>query len=485
MKNILAFDVGTTSMKCILYDEKFAELYKDNIEYSVETKDGIYAEVSADVYFKSFKACISSILKQGYKNETIAAVCFTTQGETLIPVDKCGNPLSKAIVWLDTRAGQEAQEIKKEISAEEFYKTTGLCDIDGAVPVAKVLHIKNNNPNLYNKTYKFLLLEDYLVYMLTGLFVSEKSLQSSTGWYDICKDRFYDNVLEHCGIDKSKFPDVKECGSVAGCVTANSAQITGLSESTLVVLGAMDQIASAIGAGNVKEGIVTETTGTALVVGATVKKPEFNLSNPVTVYKHYNNMYIYIPYFATAGITHKWFRDTFMPNTKEESKKLGISSYTVIEEIARLSPPGSNGVIFDPDFTLGGGINGITLSTSISDIARSVQEGIAYVLRELIESVETKGVNVSTIYSVGGGSYSDFWLGIKSSVCNKKIVAPVYSETTALGAAILASVAVGIYKDVPDALSCIDGKPRTFLPIETDVQIYNKCYKKYKQIKRR
>ena len=109
----------------------------------------------------------------------------------------------------------------------------------------------------------------------------------------------------------------------------------------------------------------------------------------------------------------------------------------------------------------------------------------AYVLRELIESVESKGIDVNKIYSVGGGAYSDFWLGIKASVCNKEIYAPKKSETTALGAAILASVAIGLYKDVPDALSASGGTVKTFVPADTEVHIYNKCYENYKQIKRR
>ena len=483
MKNILVFDVGTTSMKCILYNEKFKELFATSIEYSIETKDGIIAQLDANIYFDTFTECVQSVLNSGINKEDISAISFTTQGETLIPVDKCGNPLCKAIVWLDSRAFKEAEYIKQNITCEEFYKTTGLCDIDGAVPIAKLLYIRRNNPSVYERVYKFLLLEDYLIFRLTGQFVSEKSLQSSTGWYDITGDKLFDKVFEICNIEKEKIPQILPCGTDVGVVTNEAAKITGLYKNTHIITAAMDQISSAIGAGNIKEGIVTETTGTALVVGATVKNPDFDISNPITVYKHYNNMFVYMPYFPTAGIVHKWFRNTVFPEVNQKAETLGVSPYTLIEEEAKLSPPGSNGVIFNPDFSSGGSFSGLNLSSARADLARSVQEGIAYVLRELLEQLELKGVDIAGVYSLGGGSYSSFWTQIKASVCGKDCSTIGYSETTALGAAIMASTALGIYKDVSEALLVADNVSVTYHPISSEKKIYDKCFEIYKKLK--
>jgi len=483
MKNILVFDVGTTSMKCILYSKDFKELFATGIEYSIETKDGIIAQIDANVYFDTFKVCVQSVLNSGINKEDISVISFTTQGETLIPVDESGSPLCKAIVWLDTRAQKEATFIKQNISLEEFYKTTGLCDIDGAVPVAKLCYIKQNNPKIYNRVHKFLLLEDFLIFKLTGLFVSEKSIQSSTGWYDITGEKLFDKVFEIGGIDQEKIPQILPCGTTVGNVTSDAANITGLSCSTIVVTSAMDQISSAIGAGNINKGIVTETTGTALVVGVTVEKPDFDISKPVTVYKHYNDMFIYMPYFPTAGIVHKWLRNTVFPEANQKAKEIGVSPYVIIEEEAKLSPAGSNGVIFNPDFTSGGSFFGLNLSTSRADLARSVQEGIAYVLRELLEQVESKGADITKVYSLGGGSYSKFWTQIKASVCGKDFTTVGYSETTSLGCAILASVAIGIYKDVPTAYSVIESVSQTYKSIRSEKKVYDKCFENYKKIK--
>ncbi len=482
MKKILSFDVGTTSMKCIVFDEIFNEIFSATHEYSLETGPGERAELDPEIYFNTFCGCVGDIGKQLSLSE-VAAVTFTTQGETMIPVDADGKPLCKAIVWLDARAGEEAALIEAAVSRQERYEATGLCDIDGALPLAKVLWLKKNEPELYEKTCKFLLLEDYLIYRLTGKMVSEQSLQSSTGWFDIMHDTFFEKMLSACGLDESKFPEVLPCGTVVSPVSMDIAEKLGLSPDTLVVTAAMDQISSAIGAGNVAEGIVTETTGTALVVGATVSTPVFDLDSPLTVYRHFNDSYIYMSYSGTAGIVLKWFRDTVMPDAVEEAKKRKISSYQLIDELAMTSPVGSNGVVMNPDFTRGGAFSGLTLATTRKDLARSVLEGVSFMLRDLLEGVENRGHSVSEILSLGGGSYSPLWSNIKASVINKTVCSVSYGETTALGAAVLTAVALGLYPDVSGALSSVRQGGKRYEPNQDWSLTYEKVYQTYKKLK--
>ncbi len=477
MKKILSFDVGTTSMKCIVFDETFCEMFSATHEYSLETA-GDRAELDPEIYFNTFCGCVRDIGQQLNLRE-VAAVTFTTQGETLIPVDADGNALCKAIVWLDSRAGEEAALIESVVSRQERYEATGLCDIDGALPLAKVLWLKKNEPELYEKTCKFLLLEDYLIYRLTGKMVSEQSLQSSTGWYNIMNDAFFDKMLSACGLDDSKFPEILPCGTVVSPVSADVVAQLGLSPDTLVITAAMDQISSAVGAGNIAEGIVTETTGTALVVGATVSEPVYDLDSPLTVYRHFNDRYIYMPYSGTAGIVLKWFRDTVMPDVVEEAKKRQVSSYQLIDELAMTAPAGSNGVVMNPDFTKGGAFSGLTLATSRADLARSVLEGVSFMLRELLEGVENRGHSVKEILSLGGGSYSPLWSNIKASVINKTVCSVSYGETTALGAAILAAVALGIYPDVSGALASVSQGGKQYEPNQDWRLTYEKVYQTY------
>lgn len=475
MSNILSFDVGTTAMKCILFDDDFNELFYLNKEYSLNTKSNGIAELDADIYFNTFCECIKDMSKGGIDISSISAVVFTTQGETLIPVDKNGNPLSPAIVWLDTRAEEEALYIKSQISRCDMYKKTGLCDIDGALPAAKLLWFYKNKPQIYNDTFKFLLLEDYLIYKLTGKFVSEKSLQSSTGWYDIVNDTLYDDIIRICNIDTDKLPEILPCGTIV----ANADTSFGFSENTVVITGAMDQISSAVAVGNIKEGVFTETTGTALVVGVTTQKPVFDMDNPVTIYRHFDDKFIYIPYMNTAGMALKWFKDTIMPYAAKEGEHYGISDYGYIDRQAESSPAGSNGVIMLPHLSEKGAFLGLNLATRACDMARSVLEGVAYMLRSITEMIAKKNISIQEIYSLGGGSYSRIWCKIKADVCKKNIVRINYAQTTALGAAVLASVAVGKYASVEDALKKCKITGEKISPEESNFAVYDEGYKKY------
>ena len=482
MKYYLTFDVGTTAIKCVVFDEKFHEIFYSNKEYDLNTRDGGYAELDANVYYDMFCECVKDISISAISVSDIRSVVFTTQGETLIPVDTKGIPLCPAIVWLDTRAGKEADVIKNNIGNVRIYEKTGLWSIDGALPAAKILWLYNNRYDIYEKTHKFLLLEDYLIYKLTGKFVSEKSLQSSTGWYDIVDEKIFDEMAELCKISSDKLPQILPCGSVIGNISDDVCDNLGFSPDTYVITGAMDQISSAIGIGNIEEGIFTETTGTALVVGVTTGNPVFDVENPVTVYKHFDDKFIYMPYYSTAGMTLKWFKDTIMPYSADEGKKEGISPYQYIDKVAIKSPAGSNGLIMNPQLFEKGAFSGITLSTNISDMARSVLEGVAYMLRQIVEQIENKNISVKQIHSLGGGSYSDLWCDIKADVCKKDIVRVCYAQTTSLGAAILAAVADGVYGSVADAIKSVNTEGTVIKPNSENFSVYDNGYKNYKNI---
>ncbi len=492
MQYFLTFDVGTTSMKCLLFDENFKEVFFDETEYSLLTPAQDIVEIDPDIYFDTLCGSTNKIANLGINIDDIAAITITTQGETLIPINNAGKPLRNAIVWIDGRATAEAEEIRSRIASNEIYRTTGLGEINGCVPAAKLLWIYKNERNVYDNTYKFMLLEDYLIYRLTGKTVTEQSLISSTAWFDIVNECYYDKMLEVCSIDRDKLPEILPCGEKVAELTCDAAKQTGLSQKTIVVTGAMDQVSSAIGAGNICDGIVTETTGTALVAGATASQPDFSGDPAITIYKHFNHGYLYMPYCNTAGIVLKWFRDELMKELKREAKESGISSYALIDEIASESKAGSNGVVVLPHFAgrgvttpndkTKGVIYGITLGTKLSDIARSVLESVACMLKELVDSFEKQGINVTEIRSLGGGANSDLWCEIKSGICNKNIMRSSYAQTTALGAAILGATAIGRYTSVEEAVKMADLGFTKFEPKTEDLTAYKKVSEKYYEL---
>ena len=292
MSILISFDVGTTAMKCCAFSDRLELVASSSFEYQLTTRGAREVEADPGLYFRGLVSCLKEIFAAVDASE-VAAVGITSQGETLIPLDRMGSPVGPAIVWLDTRAADEASALLAELGTEYFYQTTGLSSISGAAPVAKLKWLFSR-PGMREKVAKVLLVEDYLVYRLTGVFAAEPALVCSTLWYDIRKGVYDPVILKAAGIPEAVLPELRPCGSVAGHVTPFVAALTGLPAGTPVVLTAMDQTAAAVGAGNLGAGSVTETTGTCLTVMAAVSEPDLSVLTPSSLqyYVHWDGSYL-------------------------------------------------------------------------------------------------------------------------------------------------------------------------------------------------
>ena len=389
------------------------------------------------------------------------------------------------IVWLDSRAEAQAETLKRKISEMEFYRTTGLPEISGALPLAKLMWLKEHCPELYEKTHKFLLVEDFILYRLTGRFVSEKALQTSTGWFSLPGDGLWREGLALAELDSEKLPEILECGEMAGLLTEKAALELGLEPGIPVVTGAMDQTSAALAAGCTKPGTVTETTGSALVMAACTDQPIFAEGHHVTVYRHaMPGKYIYLPIGNTGGLALKWFRDEFCADLPA-----GEGGYDAINDLVHAVPAGCEGLTFLP--FLSGSVDpdncpearacffGARLSTTRAHFARAVMESIAFLLRDFLEMLKKLDCSVDTIHSLGGGSRSAVWMQIKADVCGLPFRAANCSEATAMGAALLAAWGTGL---IPKGTVPESGSSRSFEP--DAAKKYEKAYAQYKSLYR-
>ena len=238
---IAALDVGTSSVKVCLFSLDMDLLARSVQEYRIDAR-GDRVEAEGEIYLSAVRDGMTDVLKQA-KGYRVAAIGVTTQGETFAPVDEAGKPLRPFIVWLDGRAEEQAEKLRAEIPEMEFYRTTGLPEISGALPLAKLLWLKENQPEIYEKTHKFLLVEDFLLHYLTGRFVSEKALQTSTGWFSLETDGLWEKGLEAAGIEPEKLPEILECGEVVGPLTEETARQLGLEpEAILLTHGHFDHV---------------------------------------------------------------------------------------------------------------------------------------------------------------------------------------------------------------------------------------------------
>ncbi len=490
MGYILTFDVGTTSVKTRLFDERFQVRGAHSEEYSLLVKAGGVVEMNPEEYWQAICSGCRSIVESCLDARTsIEVIAVTTQGETLIPVDSRGKSLCNAVVWLDSRATEEAAYLGQAFSSDVFYPVTGLARVDEVAPVSKILNIKNKRPDVYERTSKFLLLEDYIIFRLTGCFVTEKSLLSSTGYFDILRDELYEEILDYSGIAPDLFPEALDCACQVGNILPSAASEMGIKTGAKVVTGAMDQISGAVGAGNISSGILTETTGTALVMGATTLSPDFSHPAKPTIYRHIHaGTYFVLSLSNTAGIILKWFKDEFCAI---ESGRFGDGTYEELSRMAGSVPAGADGLLVFPYFSgmltpvqdsdTRGIFYGISLNTGKAHFIRAIMESVAYMLRENIELFEQMGIHVQHIRSMGGGSKSRIWSQIKADVLGRTIITLRDTESASLGVAMLGALGAGLYPNM-EAMSSLNLPDESFLPDERNEAIYDEGYRRYRRL---
>lgn len=484
MKDCIAvFDMGTTSVKVCIFTPELNLIAWSIQEYALHTSGGMVEAQGAE-YLRAARDGMTDALAQA-DGWHVSAVSVTTQGETFAPVDKTGTPLRPFLVWLDSRADAQAAELRTKLPEDVFYRTTGLPEISGALPLAKLLWIRECEPEILERTCKFLLLEDYLLWWLTGEFVSEKALATSTGWFSLKEDNYWQEALDAAGIPADKLPRLLDCGELAGRLTDAAAEFLGLEPGIAVITGAMDQTAAALAGGCIRPGAVTETTGAALVLAACTDAPVFAEGHHVTIYRHaFPGKYIYLPIGNTGGMALQWFRDQFCKDLPG-----GRAGYAALDQMAAEVPCGCEGLVFLP--YLSGNVDpdtcpearacffGGRLSSTRAHYARSVMEAICFQVRDFLDMLEDLGCPAEEVFSLGGGSRSPLWLQMKADVCGRSFTAPACSEATAMGAAILALWGTGM---VPRGQRP-DLKPgTTYVPNRDNSAAYRKAYRLYRKL---
>ena len=482
---LASIDIGTTSVKIGFFDTSGELISLSTREYSLLTPAANRVELSVDVYWNAIVEGIREALTAGkIESKDVAALSLSSQGETLVCVDPAGAALSNAIVWLDARAESESAQLEKSFSAETIYKKTGYPEMAPLWPAAKILWLRNNEPEIFNKTSKFLIVKDYILYRLTGVYATDLSESSSTLYLDMERGVWWDDMIDEIGISKDRLPDIRSSAEVVGKLTSESAAALGLTDRTVVATGAMDQIAAAVGAGNVETGTITESTGTALAVIATVDSPTFDEKRRVPCSAHYKpGRFALMPFAETSGIVLKWFRETFPTHPDRPDE------YDELMSLASKVEPGAEGLRALPHFTgtaspdfnprARGAFTGISFQHNRSHFVRALVESVAFLLRENVDLLRELSIPIRSVRSLGGAAKSDLWCQIKADVLGTPVEVPLCSEAASLGAAIFAGVGAGIYASVSEAAELIVRIERRFEPRSEVVSTYGKIYDEY------
>lgn len=466
MKKYLGLDIGTTSIKAAVFSGNGERLALRSVDYILDTDSTTgYIEFEPEKYVEMCKQVIDELTAECGKIESLSV---DTQGETLILTDENGVAVCPAIVWLDNRAVKEADEIKSHFGNKRVYEVTGQPEITAGWPASKLLWVKNARPEVFSRVRKIFMLEDYVLYRLTGNFVTEPTIQSSTVYYDVVNGKWWDEMLDFIGIDATMLPKVVKTATLVG-------EYKGIK----VVSGMLDQIAGTLGAGVTDESKISEMTGTIMAICVmTDKMPEYNPDSIIPCHLHaVDGKYCLILWSSTAGMALKWFKNNFAENF----------SFADLDMLAEKIAPGCDGLTMLPYFTgstmpkynpdARAVFSGINLSHTRGHFARAIMEAIAFALKQDLEYVgEDK---IEEIRITGGGAASPLWATIKSDVTGKVLKTLTESETACLGSALAAAVGVGDFASLEDAVDSVVKIKSTYEPTGAD---YSSAYENYNKL---
>lgn len=483
MQYSIGIDIGTTTVKCILFKEGPEVVAEAGKEYETLLPEPSWVQQNPDNWWNAVVQCIRMVLAKSWVNaEDIKVISVSSQAPAVLPVDKDGRPLHDALIWMDRRSKEEYEIIKETVGGKRIFDITGN-RLDTYFTLTELMWFLKNKPELMEKCHKVLQVNGYINYKLSGVFSIDDSHVSITQIYDIHNKCWSGELLKAIGADASLMPDIYDCCEPIGTVTKEAASLTGLSEKTVVLAGTVDATAAGLEVGVYEGGRVAEMTGTSSVVLIGFDKLVTAQELSYLKGREKNSTILYGA-MNTAGGSLKWFRDALYGG--ETPKK---DSYDRInKEIEKMAKKpsrliflpymaGERAPIWDPDAR--GTFIGINLNTNRAEMMRSIMEGTCYALRDNLDQAVKIGIPIHDIICCGGCSKSDIWLKIKASVIQKEIKIPEVNLGAPGGLSYMNAAFMGEYKSPEEASAASLKIKRTVEPVEEWVKTYEELYRIY------
>ncbi|NNG66828.1 xylulokinase [Caldanaerobacter subterraneus] len=483
----LGIDLGTSAVKIILMNEAGEVVDGVSKEYPIYYPQPGWSEQTPEDWWNATKDGIRElIVKTGVKNEDIKAIGLSGQMHGLVVLDENNQVLMPAILWNDQRTQEECDYITRTLGKERLTKYTGNKALTGFT-APKILWVKKHRPEVYKKIKHILLPKDYIRFKLTGEYATDVSDASGTLLFDVKNRRWSKDMLDALDIPYDWMPKSYESTEITGYITKEAADLTGLKEGTIVVGGGGDQASGAVGTGTVKSGIVSVALGTSGVVFASQDKYVVDEENRLHSFCHANGKWHVMGVMLSAAACLKWWVDEINNFGKES-----VTYDDLLGEAERVKA-GSGGLIFLP-YLMGertphsdpyarGCFIGLNMTHNRGHMTRAILEGVAFGLRDSLEIIKGLNIPVNEVRVSGGGAKSKLWRQILADVFGVRVDMVNATEGPAFGAAIMAAVGYGVFKDVEEACERIIRVTESVYPVGEDIeQQYNEKYKLYKDL---
>jgi len=477
---LAGIDIGTSGCKVALFTPDGEVVFQGTTTYPTHYPLPGYAEQQPEDWWRAVCHGLKQMLQRtGIDPKRIKGVGVDGMSGAAVPMDGQGRALRSAMIWLDRRTVKQCESLTERIGEDKLFAVSGNPMAPSYV-TGKIVWIKENQPELYRRTDKLLQCNSYIVYRLTGEYSQDVSQGNGLHAFNIETASWDEALSEQMGIAPELLPPIYRCSDVVGEITTAAASETGLAAGTPVVAGGLDAACATLGAGAIHAGEVQEQGGQAggmsIVMDRPVKNEKLILSCHVVP-----DRWI-LQGGTVGGGSLNWLK-------REFAGEAGDDFFALAGEAAARVKPGSEGLVFlpymagerspiwDPDAK--GVFLGLSFETTKGHMIRAIMEGCAMALRHNLTIAEGSGVPVHTLHSVGGAANSELWTQIKADVTGKAFKIPSSDSAAALGAAILAGIGTGIYRDAADAVARTVRIQREQTPIPDNERIYGQAFEIY------
>lgn len=489
--SLLGIDIGSGSCKAVVFDYEGRILANTSQEYSTFSPAPNIVEINPEIFWdavvKVTKQVVSAVEK-----DPIEALSLSSHGETIIPIDKFGNVVESAIMNSDNRAVEQAKWWENKIGRSRIYEITGL-PLHPMFALNKIMWLREHKPEVFSKTDRFVSVEDYIIIKMGLPPYTDYSMASRTMAFDIKKEKWSDEILKCAGLNKDRLSIPIPSGEIAGKLSKTVATSLGLKEGTIVAMGGHDQPCGALGSGVINKGEVSDSAGTYECMVAVTETPgntEKALQYSFNSYCHVvPNRFVTLAFFP-AGLVTRWFLEQFCFEDKMQAQHLNKKLFEILDENTKRLAPGPTGICMTPHFIgscnpywdvrATGAMIGLTPQITRYHLYKAIYEGIACELAINMNALEEIIGSFDSIKINGGNARSTFTVQLRADLTGKSVHMLNTSEAVCQGAAMLAGIAAGIYKDADDAVNKVVKIHQTYIPDTTSTNAYTLQLNRYK-----
>jgi xylulokinase len=469
--SLLGVDVGTTGCKVAQFAEDGRQISTAYREYDIDHPQPGWAELDAEAVWLGVKEAIAEAVR-GH-GETVTALSVASLGEAVVPVTRDREILGPSILNFDVRGQAYVDALTPQLADYFLYGVNGNT-LGNHYGLTKLMWLRDHRSGIYDAAYQLLPWSSFVSYMLGAEPVVDYSLANRLLLFDVDLGDWALALLGIADLDQDKLPRTEPTGTPIGRVAADVAEELGLSSDTIIVAGAHDQCANAVGCGVIEPGLAVYGMGTFICI-----TPVFDarVSPSAMVPRGLNTEHHAVPdryvtfIYNQGGSLVKWYRDTFAAREHQQASE---DQRDVYEELFNELPQGPSRLVVLPHFTTtgppsfisdsAGVIAGLRLETSRGAILKGLIEGATYYLKTVVDDLPGTGITIEDFRAVGGGSKSDAWVQLSADIMGRPMVRPAVTEAGALGAAIIAGVGSGRFSDFSEGAAAMVALERTFEP---------------------